>query len=267
MRERECTPQVCQVDRSHATVASHEMPAPASSPYDRHVSTIKPAVLATIDVGAAYRDLRERVTAFLAGLSEAQWGQVVPHCPEWTVRQTVAHLAGVIDDAVNQNMEGVATPAWTQTQVNKRSVHTGPAIVEEWNTFAPFVEAVATQRGMALSQLLFDAATHEHDLRHALSVPGARNSTAIAVAVGFVTRRLADRPGGSPIHIVIDGERWSGDDAETVPTLTASAFDVVRSVGSRRARQQVEALQWSTRDPVTLDALPFFGYPPVAISE
>lgn len=228
---------------------------------------MSPDQLATIDVGVAYSELRARVTSLVHGLTDADWERPVPHCPEWTVRQTLAHLAGVIDDAINQNMDGVTTPAWTQAQVDKRSDRTGSEIVEEWNTYAPFVEAVATQRRMGLSQLLFDAATHEHDLRHALGAPGGRDSEAIAVAVGFLTRRLSERAGGSPIQIAIEGIRWSAADASDKPTLTATAFDVVRSFGSRRSRTQVEALQWSVIDERALDGLPAFGYPPVAINE
>ena len=223
--------------------------------------------LATIDVGLAYRDLRERVTTLLAGLEEEEWERIVPHCPEWTVRQTLAHIAGVIDDAINQNMAGVATPPWTQAHLDKRAGRSGPEILDEWNTYAPFVEAVASQRGMALSQLLFDAVTHEHDLRHALGAPGARDSTAVAVGLGFIRRQLASSAGGSPVRIVIDGAEFAGDGAAEKPLLRASAFDVLRSVSSRRSRAQVEALDWSSVDPTTLDGLAFFGYPPVALNE
>ena len=226
-----------------------------------------PESVATVDVGLAYRELRERVTALLAGLDADDWERTVPHCPEWTVRQMLAHMAGVVDDAVNQNMDGVATPAWTKAHLDKRVQQSGPDIALEWNTYAPFVEAVATQRGMALSQLLFDAATHEHDLRHALGAPGARDSTAVAVGLGFITGRLDSRAGGSPVRIVVDGAEFTGDAAANKPMLTASAFDVIRCFGSRRSMDQVEALDWSSRQPATFDGLTFFGYPPVAIDE
>ena len=226
-----------------------------------------PESVATVDVGLAYRDLRERVTALLVGLNADDWERTVPHCPEWTVRQMLAHMAGVVDDAVNQNMAGVATPAWTKAHLDKRVQQSGPDIALEWNIYAPFVEAVATQRGMALSQLLFDAATHEHDLRHALGAPGARDSTAVAVGLGFVTSRLDSHAGGSPVRIVVDGAEFTGDAAANKPLLTASAFDVIRCFGSRRSRNQVQALDWSSSDPATFDELTFFGYPPVTIDE
>jgi uncharacterized protein (TIGR03083 family) len=231
------------------------------------VNGYTPESLAAIDVGLAYRDLRERVTTLLVGLEAEQWERIVPHCPEWTVRQTLAHMTGVIDDAINQNMAGVATPPWTQAHLDKRAGRSGPEVLDEWNTYAPFVEAVASQRGMALSQLLFDAVTHEHDLRHTLGSPGARDSTAVAVGLGFVVSRLVSQAGGSPARIIVDGTEFIGDAEEGKPVLRASAFDVVRSVGSRRSREQVEALDWSPSAPATVDGLTFFGYPPVAINE
>lgn len=264
MREKKRTLQVCQVGRIDATVEKPDMRS------DLRFSIMigyTPELVAAIDVGGAYRDLRVRVNAVVAGITADDWERIVPHCPQWSVRQTLAHMAGVVDDAINQNLSGVATPAWTQAHLDKRVGRDGPDILDEWNTYAPFVEAVATKRGMALSQLLFDAATHEHDLRHALGIPGARDSTAVAVGLGFVVAQLVSRAGGSPARIIVDGVEFTPDAAKDKPLLKATAFDVIRCFGSRRSRVQVEGLDWSSSDPATFDGLTFFGYPPTAIQE
>jgi uncharacterized protein (TIGR03083 family) len=213
-----------------------------------------------IDVGVAYRELRARVTGFARDLTAEQWETVVPHCPEWTVRQTVAHLAGIVDDGINNNMEGVTTQAWTQAQVNKRADMSGPEILDEWNTWAPFVEARATERGMAMSQLVFDAVTHEHDLRYALIVPGAKDSDAVKVGVGFFAMRFAQRDGGSPIQINVDGTNLVAVDGE-VPTLVAEPFEILRALGSRRTREQVLAMQWQGDPANVVDTVVPFGFP------
>ena len=220
----------------------------------------------SLDVGVAYRDLRERVLALVDGLSPERWETQTPHCPDWTVRQTLAHLAGVIDDGINNNMVGVTTSAWTAAQVDKRATVTGPEIATEWATWAPFVEARATERGMELSQLVFDAATHEHDLRHALGVPGARESSAVAVGIGFLALRLEGRPDGSPVRLIVDGvEVVSGDDG--LPVLRTSAFDAMRSFGSRRTKLQIAALAWNAEPGDVMDTVIPFGYPSVTIIE
>ncbi len=221
----------------------------------------------TIDVGAAYRELRLRVLTLVAALSPDEWERDVPHCSEWTVRQTLAHLAGIVDDGINNNMVGVTTPTWTAAQVAKRADHTGPQIAEEWATYAPFVEARATERGMAMAQMLFDAYTHEHDLRHALGQPGDRDSTASIVSLGFIASRAATREGGYPVQVNVGGVDLIDGCPIDAPKLTASAFDVIRSIGSRRSRDQVEALEWSTAPGAALDSVPAFGYPATAIAE
>jgi uncharacterized protein (TIGR03083 family) len=221
----------------------------------------------SIDVGAAYRDLRMRILELVREISPTDWERPVPHCPEWSVRETLAHLAGIVDDGINNNMVGVTTPAWTAAQVAKRARHSGPQITEEWATYAPFVDTRATERGMAMAQMLFDAYTHEHDLRHALGQPGERDSTASIIALGFIAGRAAAREGGYPIQIRVSGIDLIDGCSPDAPIVTASTFDVIRSIGSRRSRSQVESLAWSKAPGTALDSVPAFGYPPTAIAE
>jgi uncharacterized protein (TIGR03083 family) len=213
-----------------------------------------------VDVGAAYRDLRLRILDLVRDLSPEQWELTVPHCPDWTVRKLLAHLTGVVDDAINGNMAGVATPEWTQAQVDKRALLPGPDIASEWETWAPFVDARATEVGLPLSQLLFDSATHEHDLRYALAQPGARDTDAVKIAVSFLLNRYPARPGGSPIQVTVDGHQFIGANASSGPLLTASSFDILRAFGSRRTKAQVAALDWSSNPAQILDELPTFGF-------
>ena len=210
-----------------------------------------PARMAAIDVGLAYRATRERIVEMLADASPEVWETPVPHCPEWTVRETVAHLSGIVDDALNANMAGVATDEWTAAQVAKRASTSGPSILEEWTTYAPFVDARATEAGLGLSQLLFDAVNHEHDLRHALGRPGARESDALWVAAHFVSANITSRYRTfnlNPISLIVDGEALMGShDIE----LRGTTFDIVRAACSRRSLGQIRALDW--RGKVTED--------------
>jgi uncharacterized protein (TIGR03083 family) len=227
-------------------------------------------IVGAIDVGAAYRGVRERITELLTGIDEATWEQAVPHCPEWTVRQTLAHLVGVVDDAVNNNLAGAGTDEWTKVQVDKRADTTGAQLLNDWTSYGPFVEARFTQIGLAGAQGVFDAATHEHDLRHALGYPGARTSDALKVAVEFIRTRLAEK---ANVNLVVTDEaggiRVAADsfaqDGPTGPTtlmpitLTATMFDVVRTFSSRRSEAEIRQLHWST------DPAPVFGHLPFAL--
>jgi uncharacterized protein (TIGR03083 family) len=224
-------------------------------------------VTSTIDVGAAYRGVRERLTPILATLDHAGWETGVPHCPEWTIRETVAHLVGVVDDAVNGNLAGAGTDPWTKIQVDKRAEVSGPQLLDDWNNYAPFVEARFSQIGLAGAQGVFDAVTHEHDLRHALSAPGGRDSDAIWIGIHFITDRLANR---ERIEMVLDGvairpvqnETDSSNTTDGAPgmaplVLTATAFDALRIFCSRRTEAEIRSLQWSEDPSRVLAALPF----------
>lgn len=46
---------------------------------------------------------------------------------------------------------------------------------------------------MALSELVFDAATNERDVRHALDYP-TRQSNAVVVGIGFLRRAVLHAP-------------------------------------------------------------------------
>jgi uncharacterized protein (TIGR03083 family) len=251
------------------------------------------------DVGQAYCELRKRVTELCTGLSAEQWEQKTPHCPDWTVRETLAHLAGVVDDGINGNLEGVATEPWTAAQIAKRADKSGPEILEEWNTWAPFVEDRATNVGLGFAQMVFDAATHEHDLRFALAKPGARDSEALRIGLHFFQVRLpasAEKAGVPCPQIIVDGiplrtggphlrfassptrgftsDRQAGsgtplfaNPAPDALTLSASLFDVIRSIGSRRTLDEIATLNWSADPRAVMSLLLPFAPPATALGE
>jgi uncharacterized protein (TIGR03083 family) len=222
------------------------------------------------DVGEVYRELRERINELCTGLSAQDWERITPHCPDWTVRQTLAHLAGVVDDGINGNLAGVATEPWTALHVTKRADRSGEEILEEWNTWAPFVEDRATNIGLGFAQMVFDAVTHEHDLRFALGKPGARDSEALRIGLTFFQARLpgsAERAGVLCPQIIADGTPLFANPAPGALTLTGSLFDVVRSIGSRRTLDEIASLNWSGDPRALMSALLPFAPPSTALGE
>jgi uncharacterized protein (TIGR03083 family) len=212
------------------------------------------AKLAAIDVGAAYRGVRERVSSMLSPISAAQWEQTVPHCPEWTVRQTLAHLVGVVDDAVNGNLAGAGTDEWTKVQVDKRADVTGPQLLDDWNTYAPFVEARFTQIGLAGAQGVFDVVTHEHDLRYAFDQPGARDADAVWVGISFIRQQISVK---ASLEMILDGVTVACPDHTPTLQLRATAFDALRTFSSRRTEAEIRALDWSADPEIVLSDVPF----------
>lgn len=213
-----------------------------------------------VDVGQAYRGARERITELSTSRSEGGFDDPVPHCPDWTARQTLAHLVGIVDDAIHGNLEGVATDAWTAAQVAKRADASVAEMLDEWTSTSPMFEKVLSSRGLAAAQPVFDIATHEHDLRFAFSAPGARDSDAVAVGVRFIVTSLSRRMTEgliAPLQIVIGNERLFPGIDDGAAELRASAFDVLRVFGSRRTEAQIAALDWSGPVPPAASYAPF----------
>jgi len=96
------------------------------------------------------------------------------------VRDLLAHLVGVSDDIVNDRRDGIASDEWTGAQVDRRRDVPITELLGDWDRFGPDFEALlAVAPAEVTGQALFDAATHEHDLRHAVARPGGRGSEAM----------------------------------------------------------------------------------------
>lgn len=176
----------------------------------------------------AYRELRTRVIALWRATPPIDDGLTVPHCPAWSVRDVAAHLIGVPEDILAGRMEGVTTDAWTQAQVERHRGQSLAELADAWEATTEAFDAVLPHIPSPVnSQLVMDAVTHEHDLRHAVGVPGARDSLAVRVAVGWLLDMANGRsPGlGATLHA-------SG----------LAEFDLLRVLSGRRSPAQVTAL-------------------------
>ena len=143
-------------------------------------------------IAAAYTGTRTRSTELLrtAGV-DAVAEQVVPACPQWTVRQLASHMCGVCDDVLGGNVAEAGTDPWTDAQVARYADTSLADILDHWDEVGPQVEAVIPAVPPApASQMVFDVTTHEHDLRGALDRPGARDSDSIVVGLGFLAKSL-----------------------------------------------------------------------------
>ncbi|OBG31272.1 maleylpyruvate isomerase N-terminal domain-containing protein [Mycobacterium sp. E3198] len=222
-----------------------------------------PRLLPTSDAAAAYRLVNRRVDALIRGRAEVA-ELSVPACPAWTVRQTVAHLTGVAQDVVSVNVERKGADAWTRAQVDRLGGYPVDELLERWGQLMEMVTAtLALAPQPSACQLVFDALTHEHDIRGALGEPGSRTGDlAYQAALGFVTTTGDEfiRQAGLPSLRLITptlGPVQLGDPA-TGPaeiSLEISDFEALRALGGRRSLRQLSALPWRG-DPTAL--LPVF---------
>ena len=180
------------------------------------------------EVVKAYVELRERMIALLRELPADAAQITVPHCPDWTVQETVSHMVGVPEAIMLGDMEGVAGEEWTQRQVERHRGDSLKDLADVWEVQGEqFLQILPNIPQPTLSQLVFDVTSHEHDVRHAVGRPGARDSGAVRVGLGF-------------IKTVVDSR--DGIDIAVVNELSVSTFDLFRSLGGRRSREQIAAV-------------------------
>ena len=179
------------------------------------------------DVVSAYVDLRDRMIAFLRELPEEVTNTTVPHCPSWTVQETVSHMVGVPDALLAGDFDGIASDEWTQRQVERHRGLSLADLADKWEEQADaFLTMLPQIPQPSLSQLVFDVVSHEHDVRHAVGRPGSRDSAAVAVGVAFMKNIIAMR---------------KKLDVSLVDKWPVSTFEVFRTLGARRSLEQMAA--------------------------
>ncbi|MFN8026126.1 MAG: maleylpyruvate isomerase family mycothiol-dependent enzyme [Acidimicrobiia bacterium] len=200
------------------------------------------------EIGDAYCATRLRVRALLEAAPPGAADLVVPACPSWTVHATVAHLAGVSTDLVEGRLDGLASDAWTAAQVERARGESLPELLDRWDEHGAVVDSMADGFGAAGGQLVADVVSHEHDLRHALGEPGARDSDAVAIGFRFMSggvRNRRNEAGAPPLLVRHEtGERLLGN-GEPGAWLTTTRFEFLRASSGRRTVDEIDAMEWS----------------------
>lgn len=176
----------------------------------------------------AYIALRRRVIDLIRSVPDEDSVRVVPSCPAWTTSALVAHMMGVNEDILAGRMEGVTTDAWTQAQVDRHTGESLRQLADGWESIAADFDAVLPHIPAPVnSQLVMDAVTHEHDLRHALGSTDGRESDAVSVALGWVLDMAETRQPGLGRRLAESG---------------VSQFQLLRSLTGRRTMGQMDEL-------------------------
>jgi uncharacterized protein (TIGR03083 family) len=196
------------------------------------------------DHAEAYRALHDRVVALVGGLDEAALAPLVPATPEWSVHDVVAHLVGVTSDVVAGRVEGAGTDPWTAVQVGDRLDASLAELLAEWEgNLEPLGAIVDALPPEITGQIVFDAATHEHDLRHALGEPGEQASDAVGVAYWWICQASAGRV-AEALTVETEVGRIAFGSGAPVTRLRAPRFEVLRAVTGRRSLAQIAAFDW-----------------------
>lgn len=178
-------------------------------------------------VAQSYKDLRKRVVELLQKHGDVVGDIQVPHCPSWTIQMTLSHMIGGPEDILSGNMQGVTTEAWTDAQVARHQHHSITELLDIWESLADDIDAVVISIPEPVnSQFVFDATSHEHDIRRALDNCEARDTTAVEVSAGFV-RRIISQHAHPNVQELLDS--------------SVSSFDLLRCLSGRRTVEQIDA--------------------------
>ena len=185
-------------------------------------------LLSDAEVVQAYLEFRERVVDLIRDIPESQASLSVPLCPNWEVSSLISHILGVPEDILAGRMEGVTTDAWTQAQVDRHEGESLSQLADTWLAIAAEFDVVLPHIPSPInSQMVMDAVTHEHDLRHAVGRSGVQDSLAVDVALGWLLNMVEGKAPGRAQELVDSG---------------VSRFELMRSLTGRRSVEQMKQL-------------------------
>ncbi len=224
-----------------------------------------------LTVAQLYNNVRERVSALLSTLDPELENAPVPATPGWTVHDLVAHFAGLANDVVRGNLDGIGTAPWTSAQVLPREGLPLEQLISEWAEQGSSLEALlpTPPRG-PLRDLVYDILIHEHDLRGAVAQPGGRDSLAMRWAWRYPERFCANRidaAGIAPLrlHLVSDTHtvrNITSGSGTGGASLRTTEFEAFRMLTGRRSAAQILNYEWEgDPTPYLLVVSPFGPLP------
>lgn len=208
-----------------------------------------------MELGEIYAETRVRIGELLRSLSAEEQAAKLPTCPEWSSRDVVGHMAGLVVDVTTRRLEGAGTPAWTQAQVDAFRDRSTEEVLADWEAVAKEAEGdLEGVLGPFAVRLVSDAYSHEHDIRGATGRPGHRDAAALPVAMTLQLEMLGQRLADGALPALrlraADGAEWTVGEGPPAATVTApSAWELLRAVTARRSRSQVAALGWEGDGP------------------
>jgi uncharacterized protein (TIGR03083 family) len=185
----------------------------------------------------------------------------VPACPDWSVRDAIAHLVGncrAAEDNLTARRQDQSARADGLGQLDLR------ALLTEWERSGSEVESsmARSEHASKGAVMVMDAFTHELDIRYALALPRHADHPAYPVAmevvVGGFTGSIMSRMLPA-LRFETSAEAWTAGDGEPAAVVRASRLDLYLSLTGRRTYRQIRKLSW-TADPGPW--LPAFAWGP-----
>ena len=219
------------------------------------------------DLAGAFREIRQALTEDLATADAGDWATSIPTRPQWTVKDTVAMLAGFAGALIEGRWTEDYSDSWADREIldglhlaldrliGERRDHSGPQILEEWDAHSGRLEAmmagderfpIGTHPFVGWSYL-WAVVQNGHNVWAALHIAKARDFQATMLclesAVMWLDMRL--QATGRPALRLHAGSRdWVIGDGAPRATVTAAPFDLLRALSGRRSLDQIRRFDW-----------------------
>jgi uncharacterized protein (TIGR03083 family) len=203
------------------------------------------------EIAIGYRTTRERLSELVRSLSDEDLRRTVPACPAWDVHDVIAHMSGVQELLTAGERPTGDTQAWIDSIVAaRRDVPVGE-LLDRWASCEAGTSALIDG---GVPVLIVDVVSHEHDVRNAVGMPGARQVAEVPAAVEVILAALSgliDEAGLGALAVDTGSVRWTSHDTPVGCTLQVNPWEALRIIVSRRTYEEMRAL------PVTGDIEPY----------
>ncbi len=206
-----------------------------------------------------YRGQRLAITELYSALGADDLARVVPGCPEWRVRDVLAHLTGETVAVRTGDLADAGSPAWTQRQVDGRRDASVADLLAEWGEEGPPFEESLDDKGFLGWVFTYDVTMHHDDVREALGLRLGTTPTHAVVLDGIIDRARLRAEGRGTLTLKAGERTWTLGEGEPSATLVApDEGELGRVIGARRSDDQVRAMDWAGDPEPWIPVLPLF---------
>jgi uncharacterized protein (TIGR03083 family) len=208
-----------------------------------------------------YRHVRRTVTELLAEARPVA-DPVVPACPEWTLKGLLTHLVGVAAATIGKLSGQLAAGSSSSADMDI------PELLAKWEELGAEADLLLADVGGRTGNILvMDAFTHELDIRYAIGAELPAEHPAFAGAFTVLANGFgaAVTDNGLPaLRLSTGSTQWTVGAGGPVATLTATRYDLYRSLAGRRSHHQITALDWNRDSHRWLPAFTWGPFTPPA---
>lgn len=198
-----------------------------------------------------YAASRDILIEQLRTLTAEQATTTVATCPDWSVKDVVGHLSGLVAEKLDGVPPPLGSDESTARQVADRSSMSLEEVCAEWQSNAAAFAAYGEGDSDFVEALIADLVIHYHDIAETLALDIQEDDEAVTFAANRYLASLLGRTSEAGIGVSIQFSDFGAEGDDATLKLTTTPYAFLRSLTGRRSRSEVEAMNWSA-DPTHL---------------